>query len=132
VLSELLIPVSAGELLDKKAILEIKRERLKDDGQRANVERELALLSAIARERLGGAEFAGALAQLESELRAINETLWDLENTVRAFERSGDFSAAFVDAARSIYAGNDRRASVKRKINLLLGSQLIEEKSHGR
>jgi hypothetical protein len=132
VLSELLIPVSAGELLDKKTILEIKRERLKDDGQRANVERELALLSAIARERLDGPEFAGALAQLESELRAINETLWDLENTVRAFERSGDFSGEFIDAARSIYAGNDRRASVKRKINLLLGSQLIEEKSHGR
>jgi hypothetical protein len=132
VLSELLIPVSAGELLDKKTILEIKRERLKDAQQRANVERELALLSAIARDRLGQPEFAGALGQLESELRTINETLWDLENTVRAFERGGDFPAAFIDAARSIYAGNDRRASVKRKINLLLGSQLIEEKSHGR
>jgi hypothetical protein len=124
-----MIPVSAGELLDKKTILEIKRERLKDDGQRANVERELALLGAIARERLG--QFAGALAQLESELRTVNETLWDLENTVRAFERNGNFSEAFIAAARSIYAGNDRRAAVKRKINLLLGSQLIEEKSHG-
>lgn len=122
------VPVSAGELLDKITILQIKRERIHDAAQRANVERELALLSDVASRELPA---SSELAQLEAELKAINETLWDLENTVRAHEKSQDFGEAFVRAARSIYAGNDRRAAVKRHINVLLGSLIVEEKSHG-
>ena len=125
----ILVPVSAGELLDKKTILQIKRERIKDPAQLANIERELALLESIARTSLAAAA-PGAIEPLEAQLRTINETLWDLENTVRAFERSGLFDERFIAAARRIYAGNDRRAAVKRQINLLMNSSIVEEKSH--
>ncbi|MCC2675510.1 MAG: hypothetical protein K0R58_2457 [Ramlibacter sp.] len=126
----ILIPVAAGELFDKKTILQIKRERIASADQRANVERELALLAEIADGVAATTARRGELDALEAELRGINEQLWDLENTVRACEREARFDEAFVRSARSIYAGNDRRAAVKRRINLLLGSTLIEEKSH--
>jgi hypothetical protein len=125
----ILIPVSAGELLDKKAILEIKRERIKDAGQLANVDRELAMLDSVARTTISANE-AAAIKPLETELRAINEGLWNLENQVRAFERNGCFGDEFIHTARQIYAGNDRRAAVKKQINLLLKSSIVEEKSH--
>ena len=124
----ILIPVSIGELLDKKTILEIKQARIQDPAQLANVERELGLLGSIARATLGAAP--GEIATLEAQLRAVNETLWDLENAVRACERSGEFGDEFVATARQIYAGNDRRAAIKRQINLLMNSSIVEEKSH--
>ena len=124
------VPVSAGELLDKKTILEIKRERIKDHAQLANVERELALLTSIARNLMGGTGRAPDIDQLEIQLRHINSGLWDLENAVRAFERAGSFGEDFIDAARRIYAGNDARAALKRQINLLLQSSIIEEMNH--
>ena len=126
----ILIPVAAGELFDKKTILQIKRERIASPEQRANVERELALLAEIADRIAASTERRAELQQLEAQLRGINEQLWDLENVVRACERNARFDESFVHSARSIYAGNDRRAAVKREINLLLGSALIEEKSH--
>jgi hypothetical protein len=126
----LLIPVSAGELLDKKTILEIKQQRIGDPEKRANVERELQLLATIAQKLSLASEQSAVLAQLESELRAVNSELWDLENKVRACDRSGVFGDDFIASARQIYAGNDRRAAVKRRINLLLGSSIVEEKSH--
>ncbi|MCG2595502.1 DUF6165 family protein [Ramlibacter sp. XY19] len=126
----ILVPVAAGELFDKKTILQIKRERIASPEQRANVERELALLAEIADRIAAGTERRAELQDLEAQLRGINEQLWDLENVVRACERNGRFDESFVASARSIYAGNDRRAAVKRQINLLLGSALIEEKSH--
>jgi hypothetical protein len=126
----ILIPVAAGELFDKKTILEIKRQRIRDPQQLANVERELGLLTAIAGRLLAGLDSAGPVERLECELREINAALWDLENAVRAHEQSGSFGEGFVGTARSIYAGNDRRAAVKRQINLLLNSAIVEEKSH--
>ena len=126
----ILIPVAAGELFDKKTILEIKRQRIRDPQQRANVERELQLLTGIADTVLAGLASPEPLERLATELREINATLWDLENAVRAHEKSGAFDQAFVDTARGIYAGNDRRAAVKRQINLLLNSAIVEEKSH--
>lgn len=126
----ILIPVAAGELFDKKTILQIKRERIASPEQRANVERELALLAEVAERVASSTARRGELEALEAQLRGINEQLWDLENSVRACERDARFDEAFVQTARSIYAGNDRRAAVKRQINLLLGSTLIEEKSH--
>jgi hypothetical protein len=126
----ILIPVAAGELFDKKTILEIKRQRILDPQQLANVERELGLLTAVGRTVLAGLDSSEPLERLESELREINAALWDLENAVRAHEKSGVFGEGFVDTARAIYAGNDRRAAVKRQINLLLNSAIVEEKSH--
>ncbi|MBC5765008.1 hypothetical protein [Ramlibacter albus] len=123
------IPAAAGELFDKLTILRIKRERMTDPGQLANVARELTLLEGIAG-KLDTQAIAQALDAQVAELQAINGTLWDLENQVRAFARAADHGDGFVAAARSIYSNNDRRAAVKREINRLLGSPLVEEKDH--
>jgi hypothetical protein len=125
----ILIPVSAGELLDKKTILQIKRERITDPAQLHNVEREFALLEEAAQKQ-GAALSSPEVKRLEADLLELNAQIWDLENTVRACERAGDHGEKFVNTARNIYASNDRRAAIKKQINLLLGSTIVEEKSH--
>ena len=121
------VPISPGELLDKISILEIKSERIGDAHKRANVERELDLLTG-----LWHAESAetGEITALRAELRTLNERLWDIEDEIRDCERAGDFGDRFVELARSVYKTNDRRAAVKRAINEALGSTIIEEKSY--
>lgn len=122
-----LVPVSWGEVIDKITILEIKAERLSDPAKLANVTRELAELAAV-RER----DFPGhaALAVLAAELKAINEKLWVVEDDIRDCERAKDFGARFIELARAVYVTNDERARAKRRINDLLGSTLVEEKSY--
>ena len=124
------VPVSAGELFDKKTILEIKRDRISDTAQRVNVLHELELLTEIAKRVLASASDADQIGPLEADLKDINLRLWDLENLVRTHERQYIFDEDFVRTARSIYAGNDRRAAVKRQINTLLLSSIVEEKCH--
>jgi hypothetical protein len=125
----LAVEVSAGELLDKITILQIKSERLKDEGKLKNVRAELALLTA-AWER--AVRPRPAVAVLAAELREVNEALWEVEDDLRDCERAGDFGPCFVELARSVYRYNDRRGALKREINELLGSRLREEKSYGR
>ncbi len=122
-----LVPVSWGEIIDKITILEIKAERLSDAAKLANVTKELNELVAV-RER----EFPAhaGLAVLSAELKAINEKLWVVEDDIRDCERAKDFGPKFVELARAVYYINDERAAVKRKVNELLGSALIEEKSY--
>lgn len=122
-----LVPTSWGEVIDKITILEIKAERLTDAAKLANVTTELTALVAV-RER----EFPAhaALAALAAELKAINEKLWVIEDDIRDCERAKDFGDKFVALARAVYYTNDERAAVKRKINDLLGSALVEEKSY--
>lgn len=122
-----LVPVSWGEVIDKITILEIKAERLTDAAKLANVTTELTELAAV-RER----EFPGhqGLAALAGELKAINEKLWVIEDDIRDCERAKDFGAKFVELARAVYFTNDERAQAKRRINDLLGSALVEEKSY--
>lgn len=121
------IPVSWGELLDKITILEIKGERIGDDAKRANVLRELNALQEVV-SRHGPMPDGGAA--LIGELRAINAALWDIEDEIRDCERHKDFGPRFVELARSVYHSNDRRAALKRELNDLLGSELVEEKSY--
>lgn len=122
-----LVPVSWGEIIDKITILEIKGERLADPAKLANVNRELAELVAV-RDR----EFPGhaGLAALGAELKAVNEGLWVIEDDIRDCERAKDFGPRFIELARAVYVTNDQRAAVKRRINDLLGSDLVEEKSY--
>jgi hypothetical protein len=120
--------VSWGELLDKITILEIKNERIGDVRARSNVRRELRLLQELAGDATGG----GALAEPLAELREVNSSLWEIEDRIRACEATGDFGASFVALARSVYRQNDRRAALKRQINELSGSILVEEKSYAR
>jgi hypothetical protein len=122
-----MIPVSWGELFDKLTILEIKRVRIEDPDKLDNIKKELAALSKISRDaKSPGPGLDGIIV----ELRSINEQLWDIEDDIRACERTQDFSAHFVELARSVYRTNDRRAQLKRQINQLLGSELVEEKSY--
>ena len=121
-------PISPGEFLDKLTILEIKTERIADPAKVANVRRELELL------RAGWAASPAAAAtditSLVAELKRVNETLWEIEDRIRLKEAASVFDGEFVELARAVYRTNDRRAEVKRAINLALSSDLIEEKSY--
>lgn len=119
-------PVSVGELLDKIAILDIKRERIADADKRANVEREFAALSA-ARDKLS---LNGAIAPLVADLKKVNEALWEIEDDIRECEAKSDFGPRFIELARSVYKQNDKRAALKAEVNKLCNSSLREEKSH--
>lgn len=121
------IAVSVGELVDKVTILEIKAERIGDPAKVANVGRELAVLRGSL-DRLVAAE--PGIASLKGELRRVNETLWQIEDDIRDCERSKDFGPRFVTLARSVYRTNDARAALKRAIDDLVGSELVEEKSY--
>ncbi len=123
----LMVPISVGELLDKISILEIKAEAIADPAKRDNVMRELAALDAV---RLREVASAPELEALYAELQAVNRALWRTEDDIRAVERAGQFDDRFIELARSVYRNNDRRAVLKRRINELTGSDIVEEKSY--
>jgi hypothetical protein len=121
------VPVSWGELIDKITILEIKIERLPAPAARENVAHELTLLRAVVAEQV---EPPSGLTGLRGELAAVNRRLWDIENEIRRKEAAQSFDAGFIELARAIYRTNDERSRIKRAINQLLGSELIEEKQY--
>ncbi len=121
------VPVSPGEVLDKITILEIKSERITDPDKLANVEQELGLLQAVWGQIVTDDE---TVRGIHVELKGINEVLWQIENDIRDKERAQEFDQRFVELARSVYRTNDQRAGVKRKLNIYLGAQLVEEKSY--
>ena len=126
-MAELLVPISPGELIDKITILEIKSERMTDEVKLRNVRAELALLNQTWR--------ASAYSATNSDaewvgLRDINAELWDIEDDIRDKERAGEFDGEFIRLARAVYVTNDERAAIKKRINLMLGSALVEEKSY--
>ena len=127
VVSVPVVPVSWGELLDKIAILEIKRARLRAPEAVANARRELAALSSAL---TALAPVPVELPALREALAAVNERLWNIEDRIREKEAQGDFGPDFVALARSVYRENDERGRVKRAINTLLGSVLVEEKQY--
>ena len=120
----ILIPVSPGELVDKITILRVKAARIAPDKQ-ANVRRELALLEAVAAQAL-----PSGLEAYFADLEAVNAALWDVEEGKRDCERRGDFGPEFISLARRVYRENDKRAALKRRINDLLSSEIVEEKSY--
>ena len=121
------IEVSAGELIDKITILEIKAERFTDLAQVENVRRELAVLAAA---RDAAVAASPELKDLTADLKAVNELLWQVEDDIRACERDQNFGKAFIELARAVYINNDDRATFKRRINALVESRLVEEKSY--
>lgn len=128
-----LVPVSWGELLDKITILELKARLIPEGPARANVTRELDALREVAAPALGADENHAAhddLGPLLDALRATNAALWQIEDDIRVKEAQGRFDDRFVALARSVYVTNDERARIKRRINDLLGSALVEEKHH--
>jgi hypothetical protein len=126
-MKDILVPISPGELLDKITILRIKAARILDAVKLANVKLELDLLEASWRDS-GCA--ANARAQDEHALQRVNEQLWDIEDRIRDKEAKQTFDREFIELARAVYVSNDERAAIKKRINVQLGSRLVEEKSY--
>jgi len=126
-MNEINVPLSPGELLDKITILRIKSARMRDAAKLANVRTELEAL-----ERIWNASPYAAVdvAGDVSALHAVNERLWTIEDDIRDKERAQTFDGDFVRLARAVYVENDERAAIKRRLNVKLGSSLIEEKSY--
>jgi hypothetical protein len=126
-MSEIKVPVSPGELLDKITILRIKAQRMRDAEKLKNVRLELEALeqtwSASSYAKLDIAAEVDALHQ-------VNERLWVIEDDIRDQERAQAFGARFIELARAVYFENDERAAIKRRINVRLGSSIVEEKSY--
>jgi predicted component of viral defense system (DUF524 family) len=126
------IEVSNGEIMDKLTILAIKLEQIKNADKLKNVQAEYDVLSPIVHsiyEELSE-EKQTILKGLHKDLGDINKTLWNIEDICRLHEASNNFDAAFIEVTRSVYITNDERAEVKKKINTLTGSELVEEKSY--
>lgn len=121
------IEIAPGELIDKITILEIKTEFISDPGKLTNVRIELETLE---KSRDAAIAPSSEMTRLTEALKSVNLELWKIEDDIRDCERDGDFGSAFVELARSVYKTNDRRAALKREINTLLGSRLVEEKSY--
>ena len=124
---QLQVPVSVGEVLDKITILQIKLAHISDVAKRVNIHNELdALLPLVAGDEFKTEQMLGLMA----ELLAVNKTLWNIEDDIREKEAAKSFDAEFIRLARAVYVTNDKRAEIKKQINMVTGSALIEEKSY--
>ena len=121
------VPVSPGEVLDKITILEIKSERMEDAEKVANVRVELKLLQDTWAQNITDDD---VIRDLHAQLKEINEALWEIEDDIRDKERVKEFDERFIEIARAVYFTNDKRSEVKKKLNLHLGSEIVEEKSY--
>jgi hypothetical protein len=123
------IEISNGEILDKLSILEIKMDNITDELKLDNVKKEHSVL----RETLGGPSWASHVFReygFYDQLKEINEQLWVIEDNIRIKEKDQEFDSEFISLARSIYEINDKRAEIKKEINIYTKSSLIEEKSY--
>lgn len=121
------IEIAPGELIDKITILWIKMDNIEDAGKLANVRVELETLE---NSRDAAIVASTEMDRLTAALKGVNQELWTIEDDIRDCERAGDFGEKFIVLARAVYKTNDRRAALKREINVLLGSSLVEEKSY--
>jgi hypothetical protein len=127
--TEIKVPISPGELIDKITILQIKSERMTDPQKVANVRVELGMLESTWR------DCSHSTRDIDMEwasLKRINAQLWDIEDKIREKERARTFDQEFIEFARAVYVTNDERATVKREINTKLGSKIVEEKSYAK
>lgn len=121
------VPISPGELVDKITILEIKKEFIKENSKLKNINLEYDLLMKIYDDQVSNTE---GVLELKNKLKKINLKLWKIEDDIRDCERDKSFSDVFINLARSVYFTNDDRSKIKLEINLLLNSNLVEEKSY--
>ena len=124
---KLIAEISAGELIDKITILRIKLDHIDDPAKRANIRREYDSLTQTLDSAIAPDD---EIARLLGELEAVNRELWRIEDEIRDKERTGDFGDEFIALARAVYKTNDLRAELKRRINFLTGSKIVEEKSY--
>lgn len=126
-MKDILVPISPGEMLDKITILRIKAARMSDPMKVANVRHELGLLEQTWKDSGAAAVDIG---NEEANLTAVNEKLWVIEDEIRDEERAKRFGEKFIELARAVYFTNDERAAIKKRINTLMGSNIVEEKSY--
>ena len=126
-IDRILAEISAGELIDKITILEIKKIKIKDNNKLIEVEKELASLNETMKKFIAD---PSKIENFKNDLKDVNLKLWDIENGKRLAERKGDFGEKFIELARNVYKSNDLRAKIKLKINNELGSNIKEVKSH--
>lgn len=119
------VPISNGELLDKITILQIKREKIKDEEKQKHIIRELEELTILMKTLP-----MNEIDNLFTELKEINNQLWDVEDALRDKERTATFDNEFIQLARKVYFTNDKRSQVKLKINQISKSELVEVKSY--
>ena len=124
---DITIPVSSGELIDKISILKIKRKKIINKSKLRNINKELSLLNKIYKNNFKKNK---KILLYEKKLIKINKKLWDVEDNIRLLESKKKFNQKFIDLARAVYINNDQRSEIKKKINELTGSPLIEEKSY--
>jgi len=126
-MNDIQVPISPGELLDKITILQIKAERIEDSAKVKNVTTELDLLLKTWEQSVTS---DSEIVALTNELISINKKLWTIEDDIRDEERNKQFGERFIELARSVYVINDDRANIKKKVNLHLNSNIVEEKSY--
>ena len=126
-LNQILAEISAGELLDKITILEIKKEKIKDSQKLKDIDKELSSLIKTSDEKIPN---KNEINDLIINLKRINFKLWDIEENKRLAEKNQKFDEKFIKLSRDVYKTNDTRAKIKLKINEILGSNIKEVKSH--
>jgi hypothetical protein len=126
-MSEILVELGAGELIDKITILRIKSERIEDADKLNNIRFELGVLEETCNRHVPSSE---EIKRLTDALKTVNEALWEIEDDIRDCESESDFGDKFIQLARSVYITNDKRAALKKEINLATGARIIEEKSY--
>jgi len=124
---KILTEISAGELLDKISILEIKLDKIKDKENLQEIDKEYKSLNETRKSHL---EITPDIQNLINQLKDVNIKLWSIEDEKRICEKNKDFSKKFIELARSVYINNDKRAKIKSEINKLLGSNIKEVKKY--
>jgi len=123
--NEILIPISVGELVDKISILKIKKKKILNKAKQTNIIKELNFLEKIYKSNFTKNR---KIKLYEKELIKINKNLWEIEDQIRNCESKKNFNEIFINLARAVYLNNDKRSIVKKKINLLTKSHIVEEK----
>ena len=126
-MDKILAEISAGELIDKITILEIKKEKISNKEKLVEVRKELSLLNETLKKSIND---ESKIINFKNDLKKINLKLWDIEDGKRSAEKNNKFDAKFIELARSVYKFNDERAKIKLAINNALGSNIKEVKSY--
>ena len=126
-IDKILAEISAGELIDKITILEIKKDKISNEKKLNEVSKELSSLNSTMNKFISD---KSKILKFKDQLKEINSKLWDVEDGKRIAEKNNDFGSEFIELARKVYKYNDERAKIKLKINEILGSSIIEVKSH--
>jgi len=124
---KILSEISAGELLDKISILEIKLEKIKNKAIQEKINKEYKILKEVQNSSL---EVTEKLKTLFKEIKEVNLNLWNIEDKLRICEKNKDFGQTFIELARSVYLNNDKRSKIKSEINKILGSNIREIKQY--